>query len=151
MDPESLRGAGAKSKLVWWKRPDSPFHALHGAFPPWTRAAQCGLFFRKRQFLASIAQGIRRGASTFGRFISKDHCSPTARAAWLSIADTSRSGGSAGSSRSRLSRRAAAARCLVRSGWRNAQSRLDVFWFALVVAGIFTLLSGRVMHQIVFG
>jgi uncharacterized membrane protein len=28
---------------------------------------------------------------------------------------------------------------------------INVFWFALVVTGIFTLLPGRVMHQVVFG
>jgi uncharacterized membrane protein len=40
-----------------------------------------------------------------------------------------------------------------RRGQRKAHRAimLNVFWFALVVTGIFTLLPGRLMHEIVFG
>jgi uncharacterized membrane protein len=40
-----------------------------------------------------------------------------------------------------------------RRGKRRAHRAImiNVFWFALVVTGIFTLLPGRVMHQVVFG
>jgi len=40
-----------------------------------------------------------------------------------------------------------------RRGQRKAHRAImiNVFWFALVVTGIFTLLPGRLMHQVVFG
>jgi uncharacterized membrane protein len=40
-----------------------------------------------------------------------------------------------------------------RRGQRKAHRAImiNVFWFALVVTGILTLLPGRVMHQVVFG
>lgn len=34
---------------------------------------------------------------------------------------------------------------------RHRAIMISLFWFALVVTGIFTLLPGRVMHQVVFG
>jgi len=34
---------------------------------------------------------------------------------------------------------------------RHRAIMFSLFWFALVVTGIFTLLPGRVMHQVVFG
>lgn len=40
-----------------------------------------------------------------------------------------------------------------RRGQRRAHRSImiNVFWFALVLTGIFTLLPGRLMHQVVFG
>ncbi len=44
----------------------------------------------------------------------------------------------------------------VSAAWRGKRKAhraimINVFWFALVVTGIFTLLPGRVMHHVVFG
>ena len=34
---------------------------------------------------------------------------------------------------------------------QHAKSMRSIFWLALVGAGLFTLLPGRIMHQVVFG